>query len=124
MHVQRMFEMSRALYTGRNFKRNSWKIKGNFGTLYTFLTISANLFYFIKMYNSNTASMAYAFTLREYWLIEKRETFQNGAFCDFFYFTLNCVTTRTRNMPIVYKFGFIYRKKIMKTLRRAKVLTC
>ena len=32
MHVQRMLKMSRGLYTGGNFKQNTWeKAKGNLG---------------------------------------------------------------------------------------------
>ena len=32
LHVQRMLKMSRSLYTGRNFKQNTWKkTKENWG---------------------------------------------------------------------------------------------
>ena len=35
VHVQRMLKMSRGLYTGGNFKQNTWKKKRwKFGTLF------------------------------------------------------------------------------------------
>ena len=34
MHVQDMLEMSRVLYTGRNFEQKFGKIEGKLGTLF------------------------------------------------------------------------------------------
>ena len=33
VHVQRMLKMSRGLYTGGNFKQNTWKKRRKFGNL-------------------------------------------------------------------------------------------
>ena len=33
VHVQHMLKMGRGLYTGRNFKQNTWKNEGKLGTL-------------------------------------------------------------------------------------------
>ena len=38
VHVQRMLKMSRGLYTGGNFKQNTWKkSEGKLGTLFAIL---------------------------------------------------------------------------------------
>ena len=53
MHVQRMFEMSRGLYTGGNFKQNTWKkAKENWGpylrSLFDKLTIWCQLIFLLN----------------------------------------------------------------------------
>ena len=66
VHVQRMLKMSRGLYTGGNFKQNTWKkAKENWGpylrSLFDILTIGANLF-FIRIYHVITACTITTFT--------------------------------------------------------------
>ena len=39
VHVQRMLKMSEGLYTGGNFKQNTWKkSEGKLGTLFAIMT--------------------------------------------------------------------------------------
>ena len=52
MHVQRMLKMSRGLYTGRNFKQNTWKkAKENWApnlrSLFDKLTIWCQLIFYL-----------------------------------------------------------------------------
>ena len=70
MHMQRMLEMSRVLYTGGNFKQNVWKKSNGNREHYLRLGFGANLF-FIKIYYAITACMTNAFTFRKCSLIEK-----------------------------------------------------
>ena len=55
MHVQRMLKMSRGLYTGGNFKQNTWKkSEGKFGTLFAIFIRQINDLvptYFLLNYN-------------------------------------------------------------------------
>ena len=59
VHVQRMLRISRCLYTGGNFKQNTWKRQRKIG--FDKLTIGANLF-FIKLYYAITACTTTTFT--------------------------------------------------------------
>ena len=50
MHVQRMLKMSRGLYTGENFKHNTWKKgKENWGPYLR--SLLGKLTYFLLNYN-------------------------------------------------------------------------
>ena len=42
VHVQRMLKMSRGLYTGGNFKQNTWKNEGKLGTLFAIIICKIN----------------------------------------------------------------------------------
>ena len=66
VHVQRMLKMSRGLYTGGNFKQNTWKkSKKNWGpylrSRFDKLRFGANLF-IIKMHYAITACTTTTFT--------------------------------------------------------------
>ena len=53
--------------------------------------------------------------------MEKWQTFKNGIFFYFFNtFTINCVTTVARKMPIEYMFCFICRKQCIKIISSRK----
>ena len=66
VHVQRMLKMGRGLYTGGNFKQNTWKkAKENWGpylrSRFDILTICCQLI-FIRIYYAITACMTTTFT--------------------------------------------------------------
>ena len=69
VHVQHMLKMSRGLYTGGNFKQNTWKKRGKIGDLVsdhdlTNLRFGANYF-FIKIYYAIFACTTTTFTFRK-----------------------------------------------------------
>ena len=75
VHVQSMLKMSRGLYTGGNFKQNTWKkAKENWGpylrSSFDKLTIWCQLI-FIKVYYAITACTTTTFTFGKCWPIEK-----------------------------------------------------
>ena len=59
VHVQHMLKMSRDLYTGGNFKQNTWKNEGKLGTLLAIMVWQINdlvpTIFFIKIYYATTA---------------------------------------------------------------------
>ena len=70
MHVHHMLKMSRGLYTGGNFKQNTWeKAKENWGpylrSLFDKLTNWCKLT-FIELYYAITACMTTTFTFGKY----------------------------------------------------------
>ena len=112
-----MLKMSRGLYTGGNFKQNTWKNRRkiedlNYDLDLTNKRFGANLF-FIKFYYEITDFTTTTFTFGKYGLIEKWLTFKNGSSFDFFFilFSINGVTTGERKMLIEYMFCFICSEK-------------
>ena len=125
VHVQRMLKMSRGLYTGGNFKQNTWKKEEeNWGpylrSWFDILTIWSKLI-FIRIYYAITACTTTTFTFGNCWLKEKWYTLKIRTFLNFLYtFSINCVATGARKMPIEYMFCFTCSEQCIKVFCRSK----
>ena len=113
-----MLKMSRGLYTGGNFKQNTWEKRREIGDLICDHEINDLVpTYFLSKYIMRSARTTTAFTFtREMVNFQKRDFYLIFLYT----FTINCVTTGSRKKPIEYMFYFINRQQCIKSFRCAK----